>query len=335
MSKEKNISGKVVDLFFSGRYSSDIESDVYSWLIDGVKPEAKDRAMRSLWDKLRVEVDRAVYVSLAQVNRKLGFGRSPQLQRRDRLHTSLRVAAVVLPLMVMVAAFFRTDRGAQLVAQYIPKVEVVVPDGQPGKTVTLPDGTTAMLNAGSTLSYPRWFLGSHREVILSGEGYFSVTPNPGKPFMVHMDKMTVNVLGTKFDAMDYPGISKAVVKVQQGKVGVESLNRQFKIEAGRQLSVDVANGDVRVGHVPTNEVYSWSRGALIFEGNSPEDIISTIERRFNVKFDIDKDVKFPNECYSIKFVDNENLQQMLEVLTPLIGGFGFQIRGDAVRLTKQ
>jgi len=336
MNKERNISEKVVDLFFSGQYSSEIKQGVQGWLIDGVKPHAKERAMRNLWNMLKIDPDKSVYAALARVNRRLGFRRRVPLRSSDRLHTGLRVAAVVLPLLVMAAALLvnRTDGGATLIARYMQQREVVVPNGQ-HQQVTLSDGSTVLLNAGTRFSWPRWFVGPHREVTLSGEGYFTVAKKPAKPFTVHMTNLTVNVLGTQFDAICYPGGDQEMVKVQRGKVGVVYHDCSYAIGAGRQLDLDVASGELKLKHVAAEDVCPWSRGDLIFDGSSAGDIFSAIERREDVRFDVDGDLKLPEGRYTLKFVDNENLQQMLEVLSPLMGGFAYQIRGDVVKLSKE
>lgn len=61
--------------------------------------------------------------------------------------------------------------------------------------VTLPDGTTVWLNAGSMLVYPDRFSDNKRSVKLEGEGYFEVVRDEKAPFFVETDGMVVNVLG--------------------------------------------------------------------------------------------------------------------------------------------
>ena len=88
---------------------------------------------------------------------------------------------------------FKQDEAARLVMHTIH-----IPYGTTQKLV-MPDGTKVTLNAGSEFTYPETFSKSTREVSLNGEGFFEVTKNPKKPFLVHTKKLTVKVLGTVFN----------------------------------------------------------------------------------------------------------------------------------------
>src|SRR5690606_31948180 len=59
---------------------------------------------------------------------------------------------------------------------------LIIPMGGEYK-VTLADGTRVWLNAGSSLRYPVEFSANERDVILSGEAYFEVAKQSGRPFI--------------------------------------------------------------------------------------------------------------------------------------------------------
>ena len=65
-------------------------------------------------------------------------------------------------------------------------VEKHTPKGKKLKT-TLPDGTTAWLNANSHLRFPETFPGNERVVFLEGEAYFEVAHDMDRPFTVKSD----------------------------------------------------------------------------------------------------------------------------------------------------
>ena len=67
----------------------------------------------------------------------------------------------------------------------------------------LPDGSSGWLNSGSTLKFPTRFAGNERKVELNGEGYFNVTRNTKKSFVVSTKYYQVRALGTSFNVEAY------------------------------------------------------------------------------------------------------------------------------------
>ncbi len=79
-----------------------------------------------------------------------------------------------------------------------------VPYGKRFK-LQLSDGTVVSLNSGTTLKYPEQFgLNGKRNVYLTGEAFFEVAKDKTHPFIVHANKVEVEVLGTKFNVSAYP-----------------------------------------------------------------------------------------------------------------------------------
>ncbi len=89
--------------------------------------------------------------------------------------------------------------------------------------VTLPDGSTALLNVASRLEVPPDFGEGHRIVKLQGEALFEVTHAEHTPFMVMTKTTSTRVLGTSFAVRDYPTDTLASVAVRDGKVAVQSV----------------------------------------------------------------------------------------------------------------
>ena len=61
-------------------------------------------------------------------------------------------------------------------------------------SVKLADGTKVMLGAGSKLTYPQKFSGSNREIKLSGQAIFKVSPDKSHPFNEITKKMNVTII---------------------------------------------------------------------------------------------------------------------------------------------
>ncbi len=85
--------------------------------------------------------------------------------------------------------------------------------------IRLSDGSTAVLNPGSSLSFPEEFNGTERKVVLTGDAFFKVSRMPEKPFFVYTGNLVTKVLGTSFHikANAEKGVS---VEVVTGRVAV-------------------------------------------------------------------------------------------------------------------
>src|SRR5690606_21391749 len=85
--------------------------------------------------------------------------------------------------------------------------------------LVLSDGTQVKLNSGSSIKYPVQFLpGNNRKVFLMGEAYFEVAKDTEHPFIVNVDDMEVQVLGTQFNLSYYPEDGEITTVLVEGSV---------------------------------------------------------------------------------------------------------------------
>lgn len=95
-------------------------------------------------------------------------------------------------------------------------------DGSNVLPVMLEDSSVVELRPGSSLRYPSHFEGGKREVVLKGNGFFSIRKNPKKPFYVHSGGITTRVLGTSFHVSTASDGRQTKVEVVTGLVSVYS-----------------------------------------------------------------------------------------------------------------
>lgn len=135
-------------------------------------------------------------------------------------------------------------------------------------TLTLPDGSTAILNSGSNLRYPATFARKKREVQLDGEAFFEVTSNPKKPFIVKTEILTTEVLGTSFNIEAFPSQNKARVTLVTGKVRVQAGAQQCELHPSQQAVFHKTTQQIQVQTVATNDFTDWKEGILRFRESS-------------------------------------------------------------------
>lgn len=176
--------------------------------------------------------------------------------------------------------------------------------------ILLSDNTKVYLNAGSSLRYPVRFSGDRREVVLEGEGYFEVTKDVMRPFIVKAGSIDVQVLGTAFNVNAYPGEDVVETTLVEGKVRVSSKTEQRVLEPGTQLVYDVERGDMSVRPVDTEMYTSWRNGYYYFERKALGQIMDILSRWY------DLNVFYQNE--ELKSIEFGGRLQRYEDITYLL-----------------
>lgn len=185
--------------------------------------------------------------------------------------------------------------------------------------VLLPDGTTALLNENSILSYSSDNYGqSQREVSLVGEAYFEVSQHQESPFIVRTRKITTRAMGTAFNICAYPQDSEVIVTAEQGKAEV-SYRQQFlgSIVSDQQLVADRRSGVFKKFDINANHALSWRNKYLVFNRITIREVVRIIEERYGVSILI-KDESLKECVIFAKFLQGEQLDQILAVISTLI-----------------
>ncbi|MHA4807037.1 FecR family protein [Flavitalea flava] len=185
------------------------------------------------------------------------------------------------------------------------------------KYLLLPDSTQVWLNSASTLVFPESFGKDKREVVLTGEAFFDVKHADKIPFIIYSGKVSTEVLGTAFNIKAYPGLEKITVSVQRGKVKVNYANKEVALlTMGQQVSIGNQDNVVKEKKVRADETSAWQAGKLIYDDYAMADIISDLERIYNVKIGIaEESVKHLRVSTSL--LKESGLKKVLEVLCEL------------------
>jgi ferric-dicitrate binding protein FerR (iron transport regulator) len=150
--------------------------------------------------------------------------------------------------------------------------------------VVLPDASEVRINAGSKLSFQKKNWNKNRLVQLKGEAYFKVSK--GKKFTVKTPLGNVQVVGTQFNINQYDGLFE--VECYEGKVDV-SHNRQIvRLTPGKSVKLS-PEGTLVISNI-VREIPDWTTGVSDFEGSSLKDVLNELERQYNLKIDVEKDI---------------------------------------------
>lgn len=177
----------------------------------------------------------------------------------------------------------------------------------------LSDGTKVHLNAMSSLRFPVTFGKGNRKVELEGEAFLEVSKT-GQPFIVSMNGMEVEVLGTTFNISAYPGESYQTTLVNGSvKVNTESGESRILLPS-QQAFIAPESGSIQVRTVDTTFYTSWVKGKIHFKDQRLEDIMKTLSRWYDMEViyasEKIKDIRFG--CHVDRYAEITPFIRLLE-----------------------
>lgn len=260
-------------------------------------------------DTQQYDVDQA----FERFRKRTGLDQSGRQSYKWYRTWSVAAVAIVLLGLITVTAYWQ---GSRQIQSNFSDIVVEAPLGSKTK-LTLPDGSTVWLNAGSKMVYSQGFGVSDRKLAFQGEGYFEVEKNDEIPFLVQTHDVNVTVVGTKFNFRNYPEDEEAVVELLEGKVALEN---QLKEEAVRYLSpnekmvLHKATGEMDITSAKVKEVTLWTKNILLFDEDLLPDIVRKLERSYHVRIKIEnedlKQARFYGQFNQLE----QNIYEVLDML---------------------
>ncbi len=183
--------------------------------------------------------------------------------------------------------------------------QITVPYGKRFE-LELSDGTVAHLNSGSSLKYPVKFLKTgERKIFLVGEVFLDVAKDSNRLFTVNTsDNLDVQVLGTQFNVSNYPEDSTTEVVLVEGSVGLKigEDSDSVILEPGFKGSFNRTEKNISTKPVITNVYTSWIQGDLVFRNMSFENMLTKLERHYNVQI-INENREYSQKVFNANFGD--------------------------------
>jgi len=289
---------KILYRFFEGKASLEEEKEVCDWT------EASEENMQEY-------IKERKYFDLLLVQNKKNSTPHSSSGKVFQLNSLIKYAAVVA-LFIMCG----------LQAYRITKTEtdqemntITVPTGQ-RVNLLLSDGTNVWLNSGTKMRYPTSFTKgkSKRKVTLDGEGYFEVTKDAKRPFVVQTGKYDIEVLGTKFNVNAYNKTSFFSAALMEGSIQIsDKTEPSNKIVLHPLQKADYINGQLNVVQIQNYDIYRWKEGLLCFENITFNDLMKEFEKTYDIQI-INKNKKLESYICSGKFRISDGLDFILHVL---------------------
>lgn len=230
------------------------------------------------------------------------------------------------------------------------------------KNFELADGSTVTLNSASRLELSADFNQTERVVRLVGEGYFHVTKDRKKPFVVQASDFDIKVLGTSFNVKSYPDEPTAEALLVEGAIEMTSKgsrensviikpNQKITVFKHRDAVIAAADkvtksaGDklpikeIAIENIPvveSNRVeipdIAWKENRLEIVDQDFESLRRTLERWYDVDIRLQGD-RLKDYRFTATF-SKENISQVLAALQK-VEPFKYEIYGRKVTISEK
>jgi ferric-dicitrate binding protein FerR (iron transport regulator) len=240
---------------------------------------------------------------------------------RKTIKTRTRSNAIVRTLCAALVAAIAFGTGwiiSSTTQSPVKETTLATADHSIGEFI-LPDGTKVYLNGNSRLTYPEVFADDSREVRLSGECFFEVRKDKGRPFKVMMNELEIEVLGTSFGAVnnEKKGLEEIILKSGSVKVMGEAFEEDITLKPNQILTYSSYEGKATVKATDAAESYKWYEEYLTFDNSRFSDILQNISKRYNIEVKTMTSTSMMDKRMSLT-ITSENLQAAMELITMLL-----------------
>ncbi|MDF2188499.1 FecR family protein [Paraflavitalea sp. CAU 1676] len=193
----------------------------------------------------------------------------------------------------------------------------------------LADGTVALLNAESSITFPTAFPGAAREVTTTGEVYFEVAKN-NKPFLAKTQLLEVKVMGTHFNVNSYTNNGQTRITLAEGAVQVAgiaaTIENKVRLSPGEAAILNSNSGRIVTQKADLEEALAWTNNLFSFNNAGIEEVMRQLERWYDIEVVYQQT---PNLHFSGSIPMNVNISTALKVLE-LTKGVTFIVDGRKV-----
>lgn len=215
------------------------------------------------------------------------------------------------------AALFLTGAATSELVTGKRQETVLMASSENISSYTLPDGSKVWLNKNSWLAYNQKFGKRTRQVALKGEGYFEVNRDERRPFIVKMQNdLDIKVLGTTFNACNYPSLNKAEVILRSGSVQVSDNGRNEHVILKPNQKFTWNEGTAEISSVNAMNCCRWFEHRLVFDNVKLKDILENLSHKYQTEISLN--VGNLADKHMSMTIRDESVEDILDILTTLL-----------------
>lgn len=236
--------------------------------------------------------------------------------------SKLKIAASVVLICALSFLIICQVSTSEYLRNFLSYHEVTTERGEK-KMIQLSDGSEILLNAASTVRYPRKLTKKKRNIYLEGSAYFQIK-DQSLPLLILADEISAEVSSASFHVSAYTEDDEITIAVKSGG-SLKTITPMMKLypTTPKGSTANESSADVNISHtnqmlvVGENEYYSydkkigylerggfenplkyfaWVDDIVFFEEVEIEEMLKQLSRTFDLNFDlrgcIDTEVTF-------------------------------------------
>ena len=239
---------------------------------------------------------------------------APRLKKRKPFRSKVLKYCIAA---AAAAALFLTGAATSELVTGKRQETVLMASSENISSYTLPDGSKVWLNKNSWLTYSQKFGKRTRQVTLKGEGYFEVNRDERRPFIVKMqNNLDIKVLGTTFNACNYPSLNKADVILRSGSVQVSDNGRNKYVILKPNQKFTWNEGSAEISSVNAMNCCRWFEHRLVFDNVKLKDILENLSHKYQTEISLN--VGNLADKHMSMTIRDESVEDILDILTTLL-----------------
>ena len=290
---------ELLHTYFKGKTTPDEEKQIMDWAEASSENYSEYLHERKIWNALLV-------------NYKQSVGSSVPTEVKNQTFNLWKIVSIAASVTLLITFSWTLLNTVSKEPEGLQAV--LVPAGQRVQLV-LEDGTKVWLNSNSSFTYPTSFGSKSREVELNGEGFFEVTNDPGKPFIVKTKKYDIKVLGTTFNVYAYDQeASTFETSLLSGSVDISFKdNEKNHIILKPKERVSEVNGLLHKEAIDNLDRFRWKDGLICLDDVPFETLMAKFSIYYDVIIKIENSKVLDYRCTG-KFRQSDGIEYALRVI---------------------
>lgn len=278
-----------------------------NWQAESLENQEYFKAFQWVWENSQTangwqKVD--TEAALEKMNQRIDAAPSLQVQKNPtkilNLSFLMKIAAVVLIGMFFYNQFSKPDSSVSIVTTTKPQTD------------TLSDGSIITLNKKSALLLSDKFNKNERRMALTGEAYFEVAHDVERPFIVEIQNLEVQAVGTAFNIDNNSNPRFVAIMVTEGKVKISHKTAEYFAEKGQMAIYDSETEMINIKTEEDKNKLAYKTNQFHFDETPLRIALNQLSAGYDTNFLVNN--KTLENCLLTVTFDNKSLDEILDII---------------------